>query len=158
MKTIICPQHLKTALYHRLAEKNGHVTDTFIQSMSTLFHLPQTKDADLMLQSKHLLQAHAEQFPIYRAMFAYTAFIQELLAFAKTCALFGITEKQLPQRTGDEDGTISFAHTYHIELLFLNFPKVRADAQGYDIHQPLIFHASYGNRCSGKATIRISLL
>ena len=102
MKTIICPQHLKTALYHRLAEKNGHVTDTLIQSMSTLFHLPQTKDADLMLQSKHLLQAHAEQFPIYRAMFAYTAFIQELLAFAKTCALFGITEKQLPQRTGGE--------------------------------------------------------
>ncbi len=131
MRTVICPSYLKAALYHELAKENGFVTDVSVQSLPTFFNLSKPENAVLLLQSKHVLQAHAERFPIYGAMFSYPTFMQELLSFAKTCALFNITGRQLPTRTAMENELRAILEllrpfTTYEQTLFQKQEKIKA--------------------------------
>lgn len=104
MKTILCPDHLKSAVYRKLArENNGIVFDVEVKSLHSLLTAGAAdRPAALLLSANHLLTEHASSFPIYRDMFVYPEFLRELLEFAGSCVLFDITAEDLPSDTEDE--------------------------------------------------------
>ena len=96
MKKIIASSDQKDPILRKLSSQNhGIVTDTQIISLSTF--LKEEKDDDLVLSiqlSNKLLQAK-EHFPIYKAMFLFPVFIQEILSFTKECILYSISVDDL---------------------------------------------------------------
>lgn len=103
MKKIIASTDQKDPILRKLSKQNhGIVTDTQIISLSTF--LKEEKDDDLVLSiqlSNKLLQAK-EHFPIYKAMFLFPVFIQEILSFTKECILYSISVDDLPETNANE--------------------------------------------------------
>ena len=129
MKTIICSEEQKNLIWHRLLKESGApvITDVQLLSPSNILRQEEPADekADALRLSKQL-KRKADAFPIFRAMFRFPAFIQEILSFAKECALYGISPDTLPADTASERelaGILSEALTLPL--------KEKAIAAGY---------------------------
>ena len=106
MKTILCSEYQKNMLYHSLYLQNGETGIRDIQLLTVSNLLRTEEDGDdsaSLLKLAHLLEAQKESFPIYRNMFHFSAFIQEILSFARECALYGIGAGDLPKDTESEE-------------------------------------------------------
>ncbi len=104
MKTILCNEYQKNLILDDLAAKQGGVVcDTTCTTLAQVF---QTEDSErsyvLSLQCMHLLMEHKESFPIFRAMFVYPQFIQEIMRFARDLVLYEVPLQDLPQTTPSE--------------------------------------------------------
>lgn len=105
MKTILCDNYQKDIIYHDLLSSEGTnaITDVQLLTLSNLLHAEETEEQyGMPLRLAHLLEQAAEPFPIYQEMFAYPAFIQEILSFARECALYQIDPDTLPADTASE--------------------------------------------------------
>ncbi len=103
MKTIICSSYIQPALYHQLANGSGGVSDVRLIPLGALFPHVEEGDANaLLLKARHLLIEHQSQFPIYRDMFAYPAFVEEVLTFARSICLYQIDPATLPGGSASE--------------------------------------------------------
>lgn len=103
MKTIIAEPYQKNKIYHDLAVKNhGVVTDVQVISLRTAMQEDRDDTNETLLQMKTVLTNHQDAFPIYRDMFQYPAFLEEVLSFARECLLWGMTEKDLPADNANE--------------------------------------------------------
>ena len=100
MKTILCAEYQKSRIMRRLM-RNNHVSgisDVRLISLNTLLKDPNEEDPDaLLLQFSDALKKEKNLFPVYGGMFQYPAFIQEILSFAKQCALLDISSDSLPE-------------------------------------------------------------
>ncbi len=97
MKTIICSSYIQPALYHQLANGSGGVSDVRLIPLGALFPHVEEGDANaLLLKARRLLLDHQSQFPIYRDMFSYPAFVEELLTFARSICLYQMTRQAKP--------------------------------------------------------------
>ena len=105
MKTIICSEEQKNMIRHRLLKESGSpvITGIRLLSLSNILRQEEPSDekADTLRLSK-ILKQKDDAFPIYRAMFRFPAFIQEILSFARECALYDIRPEQLPADTASE--------------------------------------------------------
>ena len=103
MKTIICSSYIQPALYHQLANGSGGVSDVRLIPLGALFPHVEEGDANaLLLKARRLLLDHQSQFPIYRDMFSYPAFVEELLTFARSICLYQIDPAALPGDSASE--------------------------------------------------------
>ena len=136
MKTIICSEEQKNLIWHRLLSQSGGPVITDVQLLSPSNILRQEEPADEKadaLRLSRLLKTKAEAFPIYRAMFRFPAFIQEILSFARECALYGISPDTLPGDTASERelaGILSEALTLPLKekMIAANYPQILSDA------------------------------
>ena len=97
MKTIICAEYQKESILRNTAVRQGGTA--FGTDVKSLSNLLRTDEEGMILQEMKLsalLKDHAGDFPIYSRMFIYPAFIQEILSFAKECALYQISPEELP--------------------------------------------------------------
>ena len=105
MKIIICSEEQKNPIRHRLLKEAGNpvITGIRLLSLSNILHADEPSDvkADPLRLCK-MLEKQKEQFPIFRAMFRFPAFIEEILSFAKECALYSIPVSALPSDTASE--------------------------------------------------------
>ena len=103
MKTIIAAEYQKERIYHQLAENTGCVTDVQLLSAANLLRTDQQEDKETaLLRLAHILSKRADDFPIYAGMFQFPAFINEVLSFARICALWSIVPTDLPTDTDAE--------------------------------------------------------
>ena len=103
MKTIIAQEYEKERIYHQLAEKTGCVTDVQLLSIANLLKIDEQEDKEsTVLQLAHILSGRSKEFPIYAGMFQFPAFINEVLSFARVCALWNIVPTDLPVDTDAE--------------------------------------------------------
>ena len=136
MKTIICSEEQKNLIWHRLLSQSGGPVITDVQLLSPSNILRQEEPADEKadaLRLSRLLKTKAEAFPIYRAMFRFPAFIQEILSFARECALYGISPDTLPGDTASERelaGILSEAMTLPLKekMIAESYPQILSDA------------------------------
>ncbi|MBR2810502.1 MAG: PD-(D/E)XK nuclease family protein [Solobacterium sp.] len=97
MKTIITAKYLKEPLLHELAQgRTSGLTDIDVRTLSSFDAVIRPNRNLLLLQLAHRLQAEQEKYEIYGQMFAFPAFISEILSFAGECILYGITPDSLP--------------------------------------------------------------
>ena len=104
MKTILCSSDQKDQIYHELAKKNhGIVTDIRLVSLSDLMKTEEEGNrAAALFSAARLLQEHASEFPLFRNMFAYPAFSEEIVSFARQLALYQVPLSDLPERNPSE--------------------------------------------------------
>ncbi len=105
MKTILCSEEQKPLLLHRMltSSENSIITEISLRSVANLLHSDEnTDDHSFSLRLCHTLQQASANFPIYRAMFRFPAFIQEILTFARECARYSIKPDTLPADTASE--------------------------------------------------------
>ncbi|MBR3202330.1 MAG: PD-(D/E)XK nuclease family protein [Solobacterium sp.] len=105
MKTILCDNYQKDIIYHDLLSSEGTnaITDIQLLTLSNLLHAEETEEHyGMPLRLAHLLEHAEEPFPIYQEMFVYPAFIEEILSFARECALYQINPDTLPADTASE--------------------------------------------------------
>lgn len=104
MKTILCSSYQKDQIYHELAKKNqGIVTDIRMVSLSDLMKAEGEENrAAALFSAARLLQEHASEFPLFRNMFAFPAFSEEVVSFARQLALYQIPVEDLPKRNPSE--------------------------------------------------------
>lgn len=105
MKTILCDSGQKGRIYHDLAgsQNTSAIADVQLLTLSALLRADETEDLKAMpLRLSHLLMQSAEHFPIYRDMFIYPAFINEILTFARECALYQTDCDSLQENTAGE--------------------------------------------------------
>lgn len=103
MKTIICASYIQNALYHHLANGSNGVSDIRLIPLGALFPTVEEGDPNaLLLKARHLLLLRQNDFPIYRAMFAYPAFIEELLTFTRSLCLYQIHPDTLSKDSASE--------------------------------------------------------
>ena len=104
-RTIICEEYLKERIYHSLAAGNDtfSLSGTDLKSLRSLMDpgSGERKYASLLALTAEL-KAQKEQFPIYGNMLSYPRFVQEIMQFARNCALYGITGQDLPADTESE--------------------------------------------------------
>ncbi len=102
MKTILCAEYQKSRIMRCLLKKH-HVSgmaDIRLVTLNTLLNDPESEDPDaLLLQFSAALKNNKDAFPVYSDMFQYPAFVQEILSFAKTCALLNISVDNLPENS-----------------------------------------------------------
>ena len=106
MKTILCSEYQKSTLYRSLFLQSGEtgICDIQLLTINNLLRMEENpSDSALLLKLAHLLRESEDTFPIYRDMFSFAAFVQEILSFAKECALYGITADDLPKDTESEE-------------------------------------------------------
>ena len=104
MKTIIAEAYQKNKIYHDLAAQNhGIVTDVQIISLRTAMQEDRDDPTAVLLQLKDALCRKQDSFPIYRDMFQYPSFLEEVLSFAGECLLWGITKEDLPADNANEE-------------------------------------------------------
>ena len=105
MKTILCDSYQKDIIYHSILSSEGisAVTDVQLLTLSNLLQADETEESKGMpLRLAHLLARSEQRFDIYRAMFPFPAFIEEILRFARECALLQIEPEALPAATASE--------------------------------------------------------
>jgi ATP-dependent helicase/DNAse subunit B len=103
MKTIIADNSQKDQILHDAALKNnGIAADLQVLSLSAVMKEERDDRISVLLSLKKILSKHPEDYPIYGAMFAYPAFLEDILVFAKECMLWGIQEEDLPADTDAE--------------------------------------------------------
>jgi ATP-dependent helicase/DNAse subunit B len=103
MKTIIADNSQKDQILHDAALKNnGIVSGLQVLSLSAVMKEERDDRISVLLSLKKMLSKHPEDYPIYGAMFAYPAFLEDILVFAKECLLWGIQEEDLPADTDAE--------------------------------------------------------
>ena len=102
MTMILCDEYQKNTIWQKHSS-NGICAGLLPISLHALLKEDAlvSKDA-MLLECAHLLQDHARQFPIYRAMFIYPAFLQEIIRFAKELCLYQIDVSALPEDNGSE--------------------------------------------------------
>ena len=105
MTVFICESYQREMLLHELAktQENGVVmgVSTKTLSQALLKEEPQDTLCEQLRLMQKLLPA-ADRYRNYGAMFSYPAFIQEILSFAKKCALYGIAPDGLPSLRENE--------------------------------------------------------
>ena len=105
MKTIICNEEQKNLILHTLLKEAGTPVITGVQLLSAgnlLRSKEPSEEGAFALQLCRMLEENSDCYPIYRAMFRFPAFIQEILSFAKECALYSIAPESLPDSTASE--------------------------------------------------------
>ncbi len=103
MKIILADEQSKDRLMRELSEQhNGILKDVSILSLSSALKEKQDDALYISLSLSRQLQAHKNQFPVYQDMFAYPAFINEILTFTKQCILYGIKDTDLPEDNDSE--------------------------------------------------------
>lgn len=105
MKTILCSEEQKDPIWRSLlAERNvSAIRDVRLLTLSNLFRSEAREDrCATPLKLAHLLAERQEEFPVYRDMFPYPAFVGEILSFARSLALYGIHPEELPESTAGQ--------------------------------------------------------
>lgn len=103
MKIILADEQSKDRLMRELSKQHhGMLKDVNILSLSSALKEKQDDALYTALSLSQALQTHKEQFPIYQDMFAYPAFINEILTFTKQCILYGIQDTDLPEDNDSE--------------------------------------------------------
>ena len=105
MKYIICEDYLKEVLLHKMyQEKREEPGAVRFASLSRLFNEGKEGGSErLLINLSHLLKQEPDAFPVYRNMFRFPAFLQEMTAFAGECALYGINPEDLPADNSPEE-------------------------------------------------------
>ena len=104
MKTIIAPNDRKDTILESLSrEHHGVVQNIRVESLSAALKEESNDDEVLLLTLSSLLRKQKDMFPVYGDMFAYPAFLQEILSFAKECVLWNIREEDLPKDNPNEE-------------------------------------------------------
>lgn len=102
MKTILCDEYQKEAIFRKYAE-NGIAVGILPVSLHTLLSSGKTYNPDWMiLDCARRLRKQEKELPVYRAMFSYPGFLKEILSFARELCLYQIREEDLPKRTPAE--------------------------------------------------------
>lgn len=97
MKTIICAEYQKeTILRHTAAAGGGAAFGIDVRSFSNYLHTDEDAVFRQELELAAKLRSESARFPIYKTMLSFPAFIQEILSFAKECALYEIDPDTLP--------------------------------------------------------------
>ena len=105
MTVYICEEYQKEYLFHELARKQKNTTVMGIQLLSLKQAVQREEAPDsltLELQLMQKLSPLQDQFHNYGAMFRYPVFLQEVLDFARLCALYGIAPDDLPEDRENE--------------------------------------------------------
>jgi ATP-dependent helicase/nuclease subunit B len=103
MKTIIADQYQKNKILHHLASENhGVLTDIQVISLRTAMQEDREDHLETLLLLKNKLNEKKENFPTYKDMLVYPSFIEEILTFTQKCLLWGIQEKDLPERNNND--------------------------------------------------------
>ena len=105
MKTILSCEELKPLFFHRLLEETDTpvITGIHLKSLSNLLDIDEAFETHAdALQLSRWLNEEPDSYPIYRDMFRFPSFIQEILSFAKECALYSIPVSSLPCDTASE--------------------------------------------------------
>ena len=91
---IIAEEYRKESILHNLRSTCG----TGISSLKALISSDETESAEEALFSfAQQLRNHADQYAYYGNMFSYPAFFREVLSFAESLALYGISSDALPE-------------------------------------------------------------
>ena len=99
---ILCDEYQKDTIWKKHSS-NGICAGLLPISLHALLKEDASISKDAMLlECAHLLQDHAKDFPIYRAMFIYPAFLQEIIRFARELCLYQIDVSALPEDNGSE--------------------------------------------------------
>lgn len=99
MEILIADEYRREELFHRLNSRLG----LQIISLSALLYPGQEPSDTLHLfHCARVIRSRADQLKYYRLMLPFPAFYQELFAFARQLAEWGITADELPQRDESE--------------------------------------------------------
>lgn len=92
------------SILRKLSKENGGIVKD-VQVLPFNVALKEEIDDDIILslQLSSLLKSQQDNFPIYKAMFVYPAFIQEIISFSKECILYDITSNDLPSSNPNEE-------------------------------------------------------
>lgn len=103
MKTIICANNQRDQILRQLAAANGGKCEG-VKAISLEVALGQESEneAVLALTLSQLLTSQADRYPIFRKMFIYPAFIQQIIRFVSECVMYDITADQLPADNANE--------------------------------------------------------
>lgn len=104
MKKVIASKDQFAAILRQDAEHH-HGISTGVKpiTLSTALHLENTACETAVFTLKKLLNEHSWEFPIYRDMFHYPAFLQEIFAFVKKVIAYDIPVDSLPKRNDNEE-------------------------------------------------------
>lgn len=102
MQTILCSYDRRQEVLHKLFEMSqSKVIHTNITSYRNLFHAKDEENEGVfLLRCKKIFEK--EKLKIYKKMIVYPEFIQEIVSFARECALWGIAPSTLPTDTDAE--------------------------------------------------------
>lgn len=103
MKTLITAQDQFSSILRSLAKENGGIA-TGIKTITLATALKETTDPEeiLLFTLKKELSRKKDSFPIYRDMFAYPSFLQEILSFVQKCIFYDIDADSLPDTNNNE--------------------------------------------------------
>lgn len=105
IRTIICNEYQKERIYHSLSLHNDSASLAGVRLVSPgvllRFEAEEDRYASMMVFAG-MLKEHQNSFTVYKDMLKYPAFLQEMLSFARECALYGITAEDLPHGTKSE--------------------------------------------------------
>lgn len=104
MKTIITSNDQRDTILRKLAkDNNGIVKDTQVLPFNVALKEESDDDVLLSLRLASKLKEKEKDFPIYRDMFKYPSFINEIISFSKECILYNITVDDLPTGNPNEE-------------------------------------------------------
>lgn len=102
MKTILSNKYQINSILRKEAEQNnGIVQGIRTVPLSAYLQSEQENEAEELMLCRQALLAHPE-FAVYYPMFAYPAFVQEILAFAREMIQYEIEIRELPERNAQE--------------------------------------------------------
>ena len=103
MKTLITAQDQFSSILRSLAKENGGIA-TGIKTITLATALKETTDPEeiLLFTLKKELSRKKDSFPVYRDMFAYPSFLQEILSFVQKCIFYDIDPDSLPDTNNNE--------------------------------------------------------
>ncbi|MBP3891405.1 MAG: PD-(D/E)XK nuclease family protein [Solobacterium sp.] len=132
MKYILAQAQDKARIAHQIAQESGTSGFTQIQflTISQLLKKAQSEPTNqLLLDLSHQLIQNQENFPIYREMFQYASFLQEILAFTRSCILYQIPIEDLPANTSLEKELREILRVaYDLPLIEKEILKEKEDA------------------------------
>jgi ATP-dependent helicase/nuclease subunit B len=102
MINILCEDWQKEFVFEELRKETGKnvLNDIRVPSLSQYIDSVPERESVQLLRLRRLLLSNQEAFSLYENMFSYPAFYEEILSFAKKCALYGIAAEDLPE-TGE---------------------------------------------------------
>lgn len=103
MKTLITTQDQFSSILRSAAKKNGGIV-TGIKTITLATALKETSDPEevILFTLKKELSRQKDSFPIYRDMFVYPSFLQEILSFVQKCIYYDIDADALPDSNSNE--------------------------------------------------------
>ena len=103
MKTIIAAKDQFSSILRSIAKTN-HGIATGIKPITLSIALEETSDPEevLLFTLKKNLSKRKDTFPVYRDMFVYPSFLQEILSFVNKCIYYDISVTSLPETNDNE--------------------------------------------------------